>query len=261
MFAESVLPRLFELAGYDQTGPQLFSRVWKCLGIWESDLQRVMDPIEADLPAHAWLGYRTHYPENHLTLYYRRQSGDDQKVVADWEDRIRQILAPYTFTEEDKELEAIVSGLLQAKKAKIALAESCTGGLVTQRLTRIPGSSERIWGGFVSYQREAKKTMLAVDVASDEAAVSAECSRQLANAALEKSGCDLAAAITGYLGPAGGTEENPIGTLFLCVTGKGNSGPWEKRLLIPIRNRQEAQWGAATFLLDLIRQFLESAQK
>jgi nicotinamide-nucleotide amidase len=257
MFAETVLPALFELAGYHQSGPGLVSRSWKCLGIWESDLQRVMDPVEAELPPHAWLGYRTHYPENHLTLYYRRQPGESEQEMNRWETRIRQILAPYTFTEDGRELEGIVSDLLQTKGKRIALAESCTGGLVTHRLTRIPGSSLRVWGGFVSYQNEAKKSMLSVEV-SEETAVSSECSRRLSEAALEKSGCDVAAAITGYVGPAGGTAESPIGTLYLCVTGKNGAKPLEKKLVIPMRVRQEAQWGASTFLLDLIRQFLES---
>ena len=188
MFEIHVLPFL---DGLSTESGRILSQCWRCLGIWESELQRVMDPIEAALPAHAWLGYRTKPPENHLTLYFRQPDGAPTTDFESWKSKIREIMRPWTYTEADKDLEDLVNETLAAKKLRVALAESCTGGLTVQRLTRVPGASGQVWGAYVTYQTASKATMLGVDVPSDEAAISAETSRELARAAREKAGATL----------------------------------------------------------------------
>ncbi len=251
MFDESARASLMEGA------PAIHAHTWRCLGLPESELQRLMNPIEARLPAHAYLGYRTRFPENHLTLYVR---GDAAPELEKWKPEIRAILAPFTYTEEDKEPEHLVLDALKGSKHILVVTESCTGGMVSQRLTAVPGVSDRFWGGYICYDYRAKNTMLDVKVADADAAVSAETTRRLAQSALaENTDSDVSLAITGYLGPTGGTKENPLGTLYVCVAGK--HGMREKRFVQPHSDRERSQWGAATSALCELYFFLEENKK
>jgi len=252
MFAQEVLPRM-------KVGDaEILSHQWKCLGIWESELQSKMDAVEKALPPHAYLGYRTRFPENHLTLYWRPLQNDKSSFEA-WVAKIRAILSPYTYTEKPDELETLVLDQLKLRGDRIAFAESCTGGLAAHRLTQIPGASAQVWGGVTTYRLEAKAKLLGVHVESEEAAVSAKCARDMAEAIARVSGCAVGAAITGFMGPTGGTEENPAGTVYLCVVGYGNIV--EKRFILSTRERAQTQWGAATNLLAAVLTLLETSEK
>lgn len=111
----------------------------------------------------------------------------------------------------------------RAKGRKIALAESCTGGLVAAALTEIPGSSDVLGSSFVTYSNEAKISLLGVSVEMIETfgAVSIAVAWAMARGALEKSGADLAVAITGVAGPGGGSEKKPVGTVVFARAHKG----------------------------------------
>jgi len=230
---------------------ELLSHQWKCLHIWESELQSKMNPVEAALPKHAWLGYRTHFPENHLTLYWR---GRDKAAFDKECEKIRTILAPYTYSEGREELENLILAKLKSTHSNVALAESCTGGLAIHRLTQIPGASDQVWGGVTAYRVEAKLTLLHLNVASLEAAVSAQCAREMAESVRAISGCAFGASITGYVGPGGGTEKDPVGTVYVCVVGE--DVVLEKRFVLAVRERAQTQWGAATYLLATLLEAL-----
>lgn len=253
LFSDNVLPFIQERSG-GKAG-KVWSQTWRCLGIWESDLQRVMDPVEGALPKGAWLGYRTKYPENHLSLYFKAGGENGRAQYDNYCDDIRSRLGEWTYTEDDRELEQIVLKQLAERGLSLALAESCTGGLTVQRLTRVPGASDNVWGGFVCYQVAAKNKMLGVTLADPEDAVSEDCTRRLAEQTLKVSGCDLAASITGYMGPNAGKDPGTLGSFYLCVKGKEI---WEKKITLPLRSREEIQWGAATYLLNAIRMYLEA---
>jgi nicotinamide-nucleotide amidase len=256
MFDDHVLPEIKRRGRERGKGAagEIHHQTWRCLEIFESDLQKEMDPVEAILPHHAWLGYRTKFPENHLTLYFRI-SDAAQKLDCDHISRtIGSILKPWCYSDQNRDLEDLVLEGLEKKGWTIALAESCTGGLTTQRLTRVPGSSRFVWGGAIVYQSRAKHQLLNVTPASDEAAVSADCSRQLALNLKQVSGCAITAAITGWTGPGGGTETDPLGTLFLCGAGHDVE---EVRLVQSVRTREENQWAASTHLLNLIRRLVQ----
>lgn len=248
MFQDFVLEKIVKKG---ETGEKVFHHIWKCLEIPESELQRLMDPIEASLPASAYLGYRTRFPENHLTLYMRAKT--EPKEFQALCSRIRTILSPFAYTENDQSLEEIVLAELKKQKKTIVFAESCSGGLACHRMTNIPGASENVFGSFTVYQVKAKEKMLGYSVSETEA-VSQECSLELATRALKASGADIAASITGYMGPTGGTERDPLGTMYLCVL---TEKAVEKRILQPWKERTQAQWGAATHLLNLIRTALK----
>ena len=242
IFSRDILPRLIGAIPGDTSEPP----VWRCIGIPEAELQELLGPLEARLPAGAWLGYRTRFPENHVTLY--RRAG--VSIPADLHGSIEAVLRPFCYQRGREEPEEAVLAALRRGRAILVLAESCTGGLVAQRLTALPGASDHVWGSYVVYRREAKLAMLGVSVPTDEAAVSAQTTRELAVRALEKSGAGFAAAVTGYLGPTGGTDADPVGTLYLCVARAGARGPFlEKKKWQPNPDRVAAQWGAATWIL------------
>ncbi len=232
---------------------------WRLLGIPESEVQRLMDPVEAALPPGVWLGYRTHFPENHLVLYVSSASKDAPHLLEAYTQKITPLVAPFLYTEEEKDLEVLIHDLLKAKNKTLALAESCTGGLASYRLTKIPGLSAHFWGSEVVYQMAAKNAVFGLGLTREEQTVSADCSKHLAEALFKKSGCDVVAAITGYLGPAGGTEENPPGTLYIHVKSKTHGV--SSRFSVMVRDRERAQWGAATYLFyEIVKRLRSEAQ-
>ncbi len=109
--------------------------------------------------------------------------------------------------------------LCREKKMTIVTAESCTGGLICAALTEIAGSSDVVWGGFVTYANEAKEGVLGVgrDLIREHGAVSGEVVEAMVSGALEKSGAGLAVAVSGVAGPGGGSPEKPVGTVWIAA--------------------------------------------
>jgi nicotinamide-nucleotide amidase len=126
----------------------------------------------------------------------------------------------------DVDIESLVvrvAHLLNAREASLTVAESCTGGLLAKSLTDLPGSSAWFEYGFVAYGNEAKETMLALEpeLLQRHGAVSQECCEAMAMSARAISGADIAVAITGIAGPEGGSEDKPVGTVWLAWLGPG----------------------------------------
>ena len=134
---------------------------------------------------------------------------------------LREPLARYLFTEDERSIEEIVLALCRERALSLATAESCTGGLVAARLTSVPGSSDVFRGGVVAYGDEVKERELAVprEVLSAHGAVSAETAAAMAAGARERLGADVAVAVTGVAGPGGGTPAKPVGLVFLHAAG------------------------------------------
>jgi nicotinamide-nucleotide amidase len=127
------------------------------------------------------------------------------------------------FSEDGLSLEATVVRLATERRLKLATAESCTGGLVANRITDVPGSSAVFTHGFVTYANEAKRDVLGVpqELLDAHGAVSEPVVRAMAEGALRVSGADIAVAVTGIAGPDGGTPEKPVGTVWLAWASKG----------------------------------------
>lgn len=121
---------------------------------------------------------------------------------------------------------------LRKRGLTLVTAESLTGGLIGATLTAIPGSSDSYWGGVISYSVAAKKRLLGVpgDIIEKRGVVSAETASAMASGALEASGADVSVAVTGVAGPSGGSEESPVGTVFLACCLRGKT-PLVQRLL------------------------------
>lgn len=117
-----------------------------------------------------------------------------------------------------------IASILRKRKYQISIAESCTGGLISSRMTDLSGSSEYITINFVTYSNEAKKLYLGVkeDTLLQFGAVSEQTAREMVNGLVSKTGCDVALATTGIAGPTGGSEDKPVGTIYVGVQIKDN---------------------------------------
>jgi nicotinamide-nucleotide amidase len=141
------------------------------------------------------------------------------EIINEVEPQILAIVGDHLLSQSDESLEEVVIGLLHKAKATIATAESCTGGGLANRLTDVPGASAVFLEGFVTYSNESKSELLAVppELIARHGAVSEEVVAAMAEGALEGSGASYALATTGIAGPGGGSEEKPVGTVWLAL--------------------------------------------
>ncbi|HHU07125.1 MAG TPA: competence/damage-inducible protein A [Clostridiaceae bacterium] len=132
-------------------------------------------------------------------------------------EQIKSRVGEYIYSEDNKTLPEVVLDLLAERQATVGFAESCTGGLISAELTKIPGASKVFTGGVVSYSNEIKKSLLGVssEVLRDEGAVSEGCALAMAAGARSLLGVDYAVAITGIAGPEGGSKDKPVGTIWI----------------------------------------------
>jgi nicotinamide-nucleotide amidase len=171
------------------------------------------------------VGYRAHFPEIEVKLLARDRDGDAARTRArNAADEVRRRLGPAIVYGEGfgVTLPSVVHELLRERKLKLAVAESCTGGLVGGMLTDVPGSSETFLGGAIAYSNSLKESLLGVPRAllEEHGAVSEACALAMARGAQARFGADLAVAITGIAGPSGGSAEKPVGLVhFAAVHG------------------------------------------
>jgi len=144
---------------------------------------------------------------------------------------------------------------LKAREMTLAVAESCTGGLLASRITDVPGSSAYFRGGIVAYTNTVKETILGVskDVISVHGAVSSKCAREMALGALRVFGADLALATTGIAGPDGGTEEKPVGLVHIALAAR--DGTLMLRRLRFDGARKENKWSATEAAFQLLLEY------
>ena len=212
----------------------------KTLGIGESTLAGMIADIEDGLPEGTTLAYLPHAAGVSLMVStiggeVEEVEGDNRRVV----DAIVGRAGKFVYATSDVSLEATIGAQLSAGGLTVAVAESCTGGLVASRLTDVPGSSAWFLQGFVVYSNQAKERSLGVagEIIDKFGAVSEEVARAMAVGCLEQSGADFALSTTGIAGPAGGSSEKPVGTLCVAIARK-NSGILLSRTLFMQGDRE-----------------------
>ena len=170
-------------------------------------------------------------------------------------DALRDGLGRYLFSEDERSIAEIVLDLARERGLTLATAESCTGGLVAARLTSVPGSSDVFRGGVVAYSNDVKERELGVaaSVLEEHGAVSAETAKAMAEGARVRLGVDLAVAVTGVAGPGGGTEDKPVGLVY--VHAAGPDGEEARRSDLP-GDREMVRGRAAAAALHLVRRVL-----
>jgi nicotinamide-nucleotide amidase len=151
-----------------------------------------------------------------ITVREKNVLAADEKI-AKAESVIRSKVEKYIFSSDEKDLEDVIGELLRQKKLTLATAESCTGGLIANRITNIPGASEYFMRGFVVYSNQSKTEELGIpaEMIERHGAVSKEVAQAMAAGAKKVSYTDIAVSITGIAGPTGGTAEKPIGTAWI----------------------------------------------
>ncbi len=243
MFKAEVVPRLRALSGID--APPLALEL-KFTGIGESDFH---DGIDDQLAAMAGLeyGYCARIGEVDLRLI------GDAETIARGRELAIGAFSRQLVSDDGASLEQVVLRNLEARGWKLAVAESCTGGLICSRLTDVAGASAVLTHGFVTYANEAKVEMLGVSEESlaEYGAVSETVAREMAEGALRVSGAQVAVAVTGIAGPGGGSEEKPVGTAWIGLAMEGVETIAVK--IYQPRNRKDFKLAVSQAALDLVR--------
>jgi nicotinamide-nucleotide amidase len=227
MFSEQVVPWLRRTLPVEV---EFVCRTLKTTGLGESRVEEIIAPHLKHLTdAGLTLGYCARVGE--VDLRFVAQGCGAQQNVNEAEALTRRLIGDHIFGVDDDELEECAVRLLTERKQTLALAESCTGGFIANRITNVPGASAILWGGAVSYANEAKVKILGVNPATLAAhgAVSEETACEMASGVLKVSGADFALSVTGIAGPEGGTEEKPVGTVFIGLATR--QGVTAKRFL------------------------------
>jgi nicotinamide-nucleotide amidase len=250
LFLEQVLPRLRRRA----SGVRMFHRELRVTGLGESHVEERIKPIY------------TRYKEVNTTIL--STPGEIQIHLRSWSDNPAQTdtlldeivrsfelaLGDRIFAHTAASLEQVVAQLLIDHRATIAAAESCTGGLLAERLTRIPGSSNYFLGGVVCYSNELKTAWADVpaELIAAKGAVSSEVAVALAEGIRRNVRSTFGVGITGIAGPSGGSEEKPVGTVHMALAGP--NGVKERLVHLP-GDREAIRFYASQLALDMVRMY------
>ena len=251
MFENHVLPRIGKLAGETRFA----TRLLRVTGMGESAVDEKISPIytKYENPQTTILFNSTEI-EIHLRAYGRTET-DADALLDDLSLKIEKALGNSVFSFAGETMEEVVGRRLAMTDFTLAVAESCTGGLIAQRLTNVPGSSKYFIEGVVTYSNESKTRLLGVDkkVIKEFGAVSQQVARDMARGVRHKAKTDFGLAATGIAGPEGGTKEKPVGLVYIALADDAHTE--HKRFVIP-GDRELIRWRASQAALDMLRRRL-----
>lgn len=215
---EGVLPRLRE--AFPEAASHVAVQTIKLFGLPEAAVDAAM--ADAGLAARGIaVGFYPNFPENHIVLTARESTEEAAWEKLRWAAAlVEERLGDHIIARQGETLEGLLAVLLTEKKRTLAVAESCTGGLVTDRLTDVPGSSAYLERGVVTYSNRAKVELLGVseETLRRHGAVSEPTARAMAEGVRKMAAADVGLSVTGIAGPAGGSAEKPVGTVYVAVT-------------------------------------------
>ncbi len=231
-----------------------YQRIFKIFGLNETEINQRIEPIQ--FGDSVQIGYYEVHPEVHLSLIVRdAPKNNPDKLFATSSRTIEELLDDNLFGLNQDTMESVVGTLLTEAGLSLSVAESCTGGLISGKLTRISGSSEYFLGGVTSYANSMKERLLHVPPSQLEefGAVSEQVARSMAKGVRDESGSDISISVTGIAGPTGGSEEKPVGTVFIGFSSEKEEKCY--RFLFS-GNRHQIREMSAHTALDLIRRYL-----
>ena len=251
MFENHVLPRIGNLAG----DTRFATRVLRVAGLGESAVDEKIAPIytKYENPQTTIL-FNSSEIEIHLRAHGRTEA-DADALLDDLSLKIEKELGNAVFSFRGEMMEEVVGRRLAMTEFTVAVAESCTGGLIAQRLTNVPGSSKYFLEGVVTYSNESKVRLLGVDkkMIKEFGAVSQQVARDMARGVRHKAKSDFGLAVTGIAGPGGGTEEKPVGLVYIALADDAHTE--HRKLMIP-GDRELIRWRASQAALDMLRRRL-----
>lgn len=251
MFEDHVLPRLTVRAG----SVKVVRRMLRVTGLGESALDEKIAPIytQYENPVTTILFNQTEV-EIHLTASGR--SDEEAEALLDRvSGQLEECLGDAVFSFAGEKMEEVVGLKLSVGRYTLAVAESCTGGLISERLTDVAGSSKYFVEGVVAYSNETKSRALGVKTAllREHGAVSAEVAEAMAEGVRKRAGTDFGLSVTGIAGPDGGSEEKPVGLIYIALADDAHTK--SRKLMIP-GDRRLVRWRASQAALDLLRRRL-----
>jgi nicotinamide-nucleotide amidase len=213
MFNDTVVPLLHRVLPIDG---QYVCRTLRTIGIGESQVaDKIGGPLRDARARGLDLGYCAHVGAVDVRL--AAHGAQAAQLVRDAETVVREQLGSSIFAEDDETLDVVIVRLLTEGKQTLALAESCTGGAISHRLTNVPGASVVLLAGLVTYSNDAKQKFLGVrgETLAAHGAVSEAVAREMAEGARQQTGADFGLSVTGIAGPGGGSDDKPVGTVFI----------------------------------------------
>jgi nicotinamide-nucleotide amidase len=252
MLENSVIPYLKNRFGIQGT---IVSKVLRTYGIGESALEeKIKDYIKVQgNPTIALLARNS---EIHVRLTAKASTNEEaEALIAGLEEKVRGRIGEFIFGINTQTLEEVVGDLLKAKNLTLSLAESCTGGQVTGRITDIPGSSEYLIGSVVCYSNRIKTAVVGVpaQTLNDFGAVSEQTAISMARGIRQNFQTDIGIGITGIAGPGGAVAEKPVGLVYIAVDGPANTQCYEYRFS---GHRTGIRHRATNAALNLLRQYI-----
>jgi nicotinamide-nucleotide amidase len=256
MFEVVVRERLAPLAG----GAALFRRVLRITGRPESDVDACAQPVYG-----RWLSQAVPISTTILAvlgqieLHLTARAVDRAEADAALDSAVQELVAVLgdsIYSVDGRQLEAVVGGLLRARALTIAVAESCTGGLLSSRLTDVPGSSDYVDRGIVCYSNRSKIELLGVpeSLIQEHGAVSEPVARAMADGIRARSGARVGIGVTGIAGPTGGTPEKPVGTVAIAAVVDDHARVRTFQFIGP--GREQIKFQATQAALNMLRLML-----
>jgi nicotinamide-nucleotide amidase len=220
MIEESVIPWLVANRGRDTV---YASRTFQTFGISESALDEAVSGLIH--PDEGRVSFRASFPQISLRILVEGAPAEVAKKLESLCARVREKISSFAFAEGETTMEEVVGRLLTEKRLTLAIAESCTGGLIGHRLTNVAGSSNYLKADLVTYSNDSKVKVLGVreETLQQHGAVSEQCVLEMAAGARRVAGSDIAIATSGIAGPSGGTAERPVGTVCIAMVAEGVS--------------------------------------
>ena len=252
LMTDDVIPALLKQFQF----PTIVHKTLLTAGVGESFLAELVKDFEEALPKHIKLAYLPNYGMVRLRLTTTAFNAvETEKEIHQLFETLKTIVADYLVTDTDEPIENVVGKLLTAKGKTLCTAESCTGGYIAHLLTAIAGSSKFFDGSVVSYSYQAKEDLLQVDktLLETKGAVSEEVVLQMARGALQNIKSDYVIAVSGIMGPGGGTADKPAGTVWIAV---GNKDTLQAQKLFFRFDRMRNIQLTAANAFNLLRRFI-----